>query len=121
MNPPVCEATVMLLGETHPPVAAALAAAGCTGDGYPNIGLLGWLPVEDRLAVARAAVVAHHQAGTGWPHDCPTEVAWLITHGSWRLDEPEYVVRCDAAVVAYAQARGVDPDVWRARCVEARK
>jgi hypothetical protein len=92
--PTVLDLTVMALMEAgHRPVAEALREAGADEIGYPKIGLLGWLPDVELLALARAAILAHHHAGHDDFANDPSELAsFLHRHGSWRHEANRWKV-----------------------------
>jgi hypothetical protein len=76
----------MALAETHPAIVAALDVIGPNRAGDPIVGAFGFLPAEDRLALAKAADLAHRRARTeGWGWSTPEELAdYMAVGGSWR-------------------------------------
>lgn len=103
-----------LLEGGHPAAAAALAAAGPTRAGDPPCGFLGFMREEDRVALARAAILAHTSAGTSgwcWTRDREQELADHIhTHGSWRHTRHDHTRQAELQLVceAYCEANGAD-------------
>lgn len=58
--------TVLLLREIDPDLADTVAAVQCSTDGEVMIGLLGWLPLPERLRLGRAIVVTHADDHCDW-------------------------------------------------------
>jgi hypothetical protein len=79
----VHDLTVAALREGGFPEAAdALEAVGPNRVGDPMIGSVAWLPHEQLVGVARAAILAHQRYGTtGWHWDDPDELADAMAYG----------------------------------------
>lgn len=110
----VWEATIVLLAETNPPVAAAVRAVGANQAGMPLPGLLGWLPEPDRVDLGRAVVLAYRRvplpAGRLWVHTAESISEVIVGRGGWRAPRgPAERGRVMAAVAGWAQAGGSDP------------
>lgn len=107
------ELTLMALAETNRPVHAALEAAGCNRAAQPCIGYLGWLPEDDLVDLARAALMAHQAVGTEFNAETPEQLAGhMRDEGSWihpRDDRENERIR--ATVVAFVAAKGFVPGV----------
>jgi hypothetical protein len=105
------ELTILLLGETNPPVAAVVRCVGSNLAGWPLPGLLGWLPRADRLDLCRAVLLAHDTVGTphSWDGDAADMADVIYLDGGWRMPCPEDRPRIDKAVIAWASGDGRGP------------
>lgn len=100
----VLELTVLFLSETNPPVAAAVRCVGSNRAGWPLPGLLGWLPLADRLDLCRAALLAHDTVGTPemMCSDAADMAETIHREGGWRRPRPEDVAHIYEAVAAWS-------------------
>jgi hypothetical protein len=104
------ELTLVALAESNPPVAVAIERVGPNRGGWPLIGLVGWLPLTDRLDGCRAVIMAHDHLGTEVWNQPVTVVAlarMIFLDGGWRRPRSTADAgRVEDAVIAYARAKG---------------
>lgn len=100
------EMTMAALSEVNPRVAATLEVIGPNRAGDPMIGLLGFMSGNDCTDLARAANLAHTQAGTdGWERMADRDRAVHIQmFGGWRNPSEKWATRVSDAKIIYRLA-----------------
>lgn len=101
----VYDMTRMALAETAPPrVLAAYDALSPNGEGYPPIGLLGFMAPGDCLMLVKAADFAHRAAGTEdwYSEPLQSRARFIARCGSWlsNHDEALPAIRAYKAAIA---------------------
>lgn len=78
--------TVLLLREMDPDLAVVVAAVKPSTDGEVMVGLLGWLPLPERLLLGRAIRIAHVGDHCAWVPPPSQEQARLMDapNAAWR-------------------------------------